>query len=138
MRLLGNICKHAPSCILSRNIEKIANLDNDVQVIGQHGEEGLPCTKNERFVNPPMFYFCSNSPSVMVKLRKECLKLNEFMFTVGAHFFVGRRKYRHTYPYFVFYHAKLGVVCIKGKITRTGKKNVLNPYSRIKTLKRVL
>jgi len=31
-----------------------------------------------------MFCFCSDSPGVMVKLRKECLKSNEFMFTYGC------------------------------------------------------
>ena len=57
MRMLGNICKHAPSFVLSRNIERIAHLDNDVEVVEQQGEEGLPCTKNEHIVNPPMFYY---------------------------------------------------------------------------------
>ena len=84
MRLLGNTCKHASSFVLSRNIERIAYLDNDVDVVEQQGEEGLSCTKNEHFVNPPMFCFCSDSPSVMVKLRKECFKSNGFMFTYGC------------------------------------------------------
>ena len=84
MRLLGNICKHAHSFVLSRNIKRIADQDNDVEVIEHQGEERLSCTKNEHFVNPPMVCFCSDSPSVMVKLREECLKSNEFMFTYGC------------------------------------------------------
>jgi len=53
--LLGNICKSAPGFVLSRNIERIVDLDSDVEVVEQQGEEGLPCTKNEHFVNPLMF-----------------------------------------------------------------------------------
>lgn len=79
--LLGNICKSASGFVLLRNFERIADLNNYVEIVEQQGEEVLPCTKNEHFVNPSMFCFCSDSPSVMVKLRKECLKSNEFMLT---------------------------------------------------------
>jgi len=60
LRLLGNICKSAPGFVLSRNIERIADLDNNVEVVEQQGEEGLPCTKNEHFVNPR----CSASAAI--------------------------------------------------------------------------
>jgi len=33
LRLLGNICKPAPGFVLSRNIERIADLDSDVEVV---------------------------------------------------------------------------------------------------------
>jgi hypothetical protein len=64
------------------NNEELTNDGNEV--VKQHGEEGLPYTKNEHFINPPMFCFCSDLPSVMVKLRKECFKSNKFMFTYGC------------------------------------------------------
>jgi hypothetical protein len=53
--------------------------DSDIEMVEQQ-EEGQVCTKNEHFINPSMFCLCSNSPNVMVKLRKECLKTKEFTF----------------------------------------------------------
>ena len=41
-------------------------------------------SKNEHFLKPPMFCFCSDSPSVMVKLRRDCLENAEFMFAFGC------------------------------------------------------
>ena len=54
LRLLGNICKPAPGFVLSRNTKWIADLDINVEVVEHQGEEGLPCTKNEYFVNSPL------------------------------------------------------------------------------------
>ena len=34
--------------------------------------------------SPSMFCFCSNSPSVMVKLSRDCLKTKEFSFSYGC------------------------------------------------------
>ena len=44
----------------------------------------LVCYKNAHFVNSPMFTFCSESPSVVLKLRKDCLTSNEFVFAYGC------------------------------------------------------
>ena len=44
---------------------------------------------------------------VIKQMILNCGGVNGF---VGAHFFAGRQKYGHTYPYSVFYHAKLGIV----------------------------
>jgi hypothetical protein len=40
--------------------------------------------KESHFINPSMFTFCSDSPSVMLKLRKDCLESNEFVFAYGC------------------------------------------------------
>ena len=44
----------------------------------------MVCSRNAHFINPPMFTFCSDSPSVMLKLRKDCLASNEFVFAYGC------------------------------------------------------
>jgi hypothetical protein len=54
--------------VLSRVVEMID--DNDVEVVEQQ-DEGQGCTKNAHFIHPPLFCFCSDSPSVMVKVRKK-------------------------------------------------------------------
>jgi hypothetical protein len=41
-------------------------------------------TLNEHFVGAPMFIFCSDSPSVMIKLRCLCIQDTEFLFTFGC------------------------------------------------------
>ena len=41
-------------------------------------------SRNAHFINPPMFTFCSDLPSVMPKLRKDCLASNEFVFAYGC------------------------------------------------------
>ncbi|CAK9203904.1 unnamed protein product [Sphagnum troendelagicum] len=41
-------------------------------------------TMNEHFVGAPMFTFCSNSPSVMIKLRRMCIQDTEFLFAFGC------------------------------------------------------
>jgi hypothetical protein len=57
--------------------------DNDVEVVEQQ-DEGQVCTKTAHFIHPPMFCFCSDSPSIMIKLRKDCLKTQEFAFDYGC------------------------------------------------------
>jgi hypothetical protein len=44
--------------------------EGNVQAVvgNQLVQELLPCSQNLHFVNPPMFTFCSDSPSVMIKL----------------------------------------------------------------------
>ena len=42
--------------------------------------EGQTCKLNAHLINRPIVCFCSDSPSVMVKLRKECLSTKEFVF----------------------------------------------------------
>ncbi len=79
--LLGSICQSAPGFVLSKVVRMFHDID--VEVVEQH-EEGQVCTKNEHFINPPMFCFCNDSPSVMVKLHKECLKTKEFTFAYGC------------------------------------------------------
>jgi hypothetical protein len=41
-------------------------------------------TCNKHFVNAPIFSFCSDSPSVMVKLRRLCIQDDEFVFAFGC------------------------------------------------------
>ena len=43
----------------------------------------MVCSRNAHFINPSIFTFCSDSPSVMLKLRKDCLASNEFIFAYG-------------------------------------------------------
>jgi hypothetical protein len=81
LHLLGSIHQLAPSFVLSRDV--IMFDDNDVEMVEQQ-EEGQVCTKNEHFINPSMFCFYSDSPSVMVKLHKECLKTKEFVFAYSC------------------------------------------------------
>jgi len=86
LRLLGSIRLPAPGYTLSRNAVTIGNADEDkIAVVGNNDVVGaLVCLKNEHFLNPPMFTFCSDSPSVMLKLRKDCLESNEFVFAYGC------------------------------------------------------
>jgi hypothetical protein len=44
----------------------------------------LVATHNKHFVNVPMFSFCSDSPSVMVKLRRLCIQDDKFVFAFGC------------------------------------------------------
>jgi hypothetical protein len=81
LRLLGSIHQLAPSFVLSRDVRMFDDID--VEMVEQQ-EEGQVCTKNEHFINPPMFCFYSDSPSVMVKLHKECLKTKEFAFAYSC------------------------------------------------------
>ena len=83
---MGSIRLPAPGYTLSRNVVTIGNDDEDkIAVVGNNDVVGaLVCLKNEHFLNPPMFTFCSDSPSVMLKLRKDCLESNEFVFAYGC------------------------------------------------------
>ncbi|RHY22795.1 hypothetical protein DYB32_009393 [Aphanomyces invadans] len=83
LRLLGSIRKPAPGFVLTTDEEDVENPMNDTGVEVER-EEGRPCKTNEHFINPPMFCFCSDSPSVMVKLRKDCLNTKEFVFAYGC------------------------------------------------------
>ena len=96
LRLLSSIRKPAPGCTLSR--DAVADMiphdeGDDVVNVGLHvaatnnNQRTLPpilCSRNEHFINPPMFTLCSDSPSVMSKLRRDCLESNEFMFAYGC------------------------------------------------------
>jgi hypothetical protein len=44
----------------------------------------LVATRNKHFVNAPMLSFCSDSPSVMVKLHRLCIQDDEFVFAFGC------------------------------------------------------
>ncbi len=44
----------------------------------------LVATRNKHFVNAPMFSFCSDLPSVMVKLHRLCIQDDEFVFAFGC------------------------------------------------------
>ncbi len=81
LRLLGLIRQSAPGLVLLKDVGMFD--DNDIEVVEQQ-EKRQVCTKNEHFINPPMFYFSNDSPSVMVKLRKECLKTKEFAFAYSC------------------------------------------------------
>ena len=85
LRLLGSIRMPAPGYILSRDVAVIGGgVNEDNTVVGNNDVGPLVCAKNEHFVNPPMFTFCSDSPSVMQKLRKDCLDSSEFVFAYGC------------------------------------------------------
>ena len=84
LRLLGSICVPAPGYYLSRRVIIIGNADKDT-VVGDNDLGPLVYSKNVHFINPPMFAFCSDSPSVMLKLSwKDCLQSNEFVFAYGC------------------------------------------------------
>jgi hypothetical protein len=85
LRLLGSICAPVPGYSLSRNLIVIGNDVGEDGRIDNHDARPLVCcSKNEHFLNPPMFTFCSDSPSVMQKLRKDCLTSKEFMFAYAC------------------------------------------------------
>jgi hypothetical protein len=85
LRLLGSIRQPAPGYSLLRT-----NVNNNAAGAAENSgnEERNPdqliAFNNAHFINPPMFCFCSDSPSVMVKLRKDCLATNEFTFAYGC------------------------------------------------------
>jgi hypothetical protein len=81
LRLLGSIRQPAPGLMISRDVEMIN--DNDVEVVEKQDERKVR-TKNAHFIHPAMFCFCSDSPSVIVKLRKDCLKTQEFVLAYGC------------------------------------------------------
>lgn len=87
LRLLGSIRSPAPGFSLSRALVVIGE-DVDDQLlqlnVGNNDPGPQVCSKNEHFLNPPMFTFCSDSPSVMQKLRKDCLASKEFVFAYGC------------------------------------------------------
>jgi hypothetical protein len=92
LRLLSSIRKPAPGCVLSR--DALAFNEEHGAAAGIDAPGGVaqgpllgaptPCSRNEHFINPPMFTLCSDSPSVMSKLRRDCLESNEFMFAYGC------------------------------------------------------
>ena len=99
LRLLTcSIREPAHGCRLSRMPDALPNDDDNYDnhhavagaaAIGLNNNLGPPppdtlCSRNEHFVNPPMLALCSDSPSVMTKLRRECLASNEFMFAYGC------------------------------------------------------
>jgi hypothetical protein len=57
-------------------------LDNDTQGLAQLLP--TPRSRNEHFLNSPMFSVCSDSPRVMSNLWRDCLASNEFMFACGC------------------------------------------------------
>ena len=77
LRLLASIRQPAPGCTLLRAENDHGGANNDSVVEPR-------CYKNEHFSNPPIFCFCSDSPSVMVKLRKDCIATKEFTFAYGC------------------------------------------------------
>ncbi len=83
LHLLRSIRKPPPNFVPSRDVEMFDDSDVEVEVVEQH-EERQVCTKNEHFINPPMFCFCNDSPSIMVKVHKKCLKTKEFTFAYGC------------------------------------------------------
>ncbi|RHY18354.1 hypothetical protein DYB32_010394 [Aphanomyces invadans] len=81
--LLGSIRKPAPGFVLTTDEEDVENPMNDTNAEVER-EEGRSCKTNEHFINPPMFCFCTDSPSVMVKLRKDCLNTKDLVFAYGC------------------------------------------------------
>ena len=74
-----------PGYSLSRDLIVIGDdVDEDGRIDNHDARPLVCCSKNEHFLNPPMFTFCSDSPSVMQKLRKDCLTSKEFMFAYGC------------------------------------------------------
>lgn len=69
LRLLRSIRKPAFGFALIKDPVHDANYSN----VKVNLKAEKPYSRNEHFSNPLMFCFCSDSPSVMVKLRKDCL-----------------------------------------------------------------
>lgn len=94
LRLLTSIRSPAPGCCLVSSIPTNNDDDHNTGITGtaailNNDSQGpaqlnTPCSRNEHFINPPMFSLCSDSPSVMSKLRRDCLASNEFMFAYGC------------------------------------------------------
>ena len=83
LQLLGSVCAPAPGYSMSR--ERLVIDNGDIySIIGNHDAEPLVCSKKEHFLNPPMFTFCSVSPSIMQKMQMDCLALKEFMLVYGC------------------------------------------------------
>ncbi len=72
--LLLTIRNLAPGFQLALDLTSDSDLDDGV----------LSATRNKHFVNAPMFNFCSDSPSIMVKLRCMCIQDDEFVFVFGC------------------------------------------------------
>jgi hypothetical protein len=62
------------------------NEDNIVLAAMMHVRLLICCAKNDIMAIDyrQMFTFCSDSPSVMEKLQRDCLHLNEFVFIFGV------------------------------------------------------
>jgi hypothetical protein len=73
-RLLLTIRNLTPEFQPTLNLTGDSDLDDDV----------LAATHNKHFVNASMFNFCSDSLSVMVKLRRLCIQDDEFVFAFGC------------------------------------------------------
>ena len=87
LRLLASIRQPAPGYSLSRDgvqSLELGNADAIDNVIKIQQAQTVAATMNKHFINAPMFTFCSDSPSVMVKLRKDCLATNEFVLAYGC------------------------------------------------------
>lgn len=87
LRLLASIRLPAPGySLLTCNVGTIGNDAEGVDPIIGDNDVGpvVSCSNNSHFLNPPMFTFCSNSPSVMLKLQKECIASNELVFAYGC------------------------------------------------------
>ena len=89
LRLFASIRPPAPGYSLSRDVQLIETGDAIAAEIAAENHQQAPdgsitATKNEHFIGAPIFTFCSDSPSVMVKLRKDCLATNEFVFAYGC------------------------------------------------------
>ena len=79
--LLNSIRKTAPGFSLSK-CDRI-NDEIGIDVIEQ-SDQGRIFTKNEHFIHHLIFCFCSDSLSVMIKQRRDCLKTKEFAFAYGC------------------------------------------------------
>jgi hypothetical protein len=87
LRLLCSIRPPRPGYSLSRDVQELIEPANAAEAVPNNQARlvgFIAATKNEHFINPPMFTFCSDSPSVMVKLRKDCLTTKEFVFAYGC------------------------------------------------------
>ena len=96
LRLLSSRREPAHGYRLSRIPDPLPNDDDNrdnviagAAAVGLNSIQGPPppdtlCSRNAPFVNPPMFTLCSDSPSEMKKLRRDCLAGNEFMFAYGC------------------------------------------------------
>lgn len=83
LHLLGSIRPPAPGCLLARWDDiTVVDVDGNLPAIkdAENQRGFVHCSKKEHFVNPPLFTFCSNSPSVMAKIRRDCLTAGEFVF----------------------------------------------------------
>jgi hypothetical protein len=84
-------CKHRVRESTRKSIDGFTaapiNEHDDVVELSADGDDCIEpriATLDKHFRNTPVFYFCSDSPSVMVALRRCCMDIKEFLLAFGC------------------------------------------------------